>query len=708
MSKRVYNALAPLRQRLDNVAIVYRGEAVSASDAALVRIALCLQCSLLYDILPNPEPSINQFYRSICCYSYIDGYDLGNEIKSLALALRRCVEEYDAPCSEDRREKDFTRPLKLKYRSIICAPVSSLITKFIKDPSRLHAHELLTYVSLLEKLNFASISLEKEMVAEYDAQESKMSEWTYDFGETLGLRSIVQDWIRDFIPDFALAHFSSGANAEFGRDEANVYRKLSYIVSLPRELYMLYHKYNSDPRDLFCEDREVDRRSELQFVPKSMITNRVISKEPAALMFMQLGLKEGLYRLFDTHPFLSKCISLEDQSKSQAMAIRGSKTAEYCTFDLSAASDSVSLDLVRYLTDGTPLWECLLATRSIQTHYSGKTGVDRVWTLNKFAPMGSACCFPIEVLVFGAICEFARRIKGSRKLWRVYGDDLIIPQEYASEVARLLDDFNFTLNRRKSFSGSGLHKFREACGVEAIDGFDITPWRLSRGLKVLPQVSRRRNKISLGLVNSWTGLVNQAAKHGFLSARSYALREMQLRLGPVFARIPRSNSLEDCDAIFTPTATDDAMYRWSKSFQSYRRVSIASSFDLKARGLRYGLLKARCTGKAIRVFAPYRPVSCSVGGTLRIDMPTIISRPLSVEELRLQSWLYRHQENRPYGTFIHNGERLAFDVRIRPEPDTLNGDLGVPKLVYGKHQPHATKSSGRPANRRSTRSGWVR
>ena len=708
MSKRVYDALAPLRQRLDNVAIVYRGEAVSAKDAALVRIALCLQCSLLYDILPNPEPSINQFYRSICCYSYIDGYDLGKEIKSVALALRRCVEECDTTRSEDRREKDFTRPLKLKYRSIICAPVSSLITKFIKDPSRLHAHELLTYVSLLEKLNFASISLEEEMVAEYDAQESSMIEWTYDLGEALGLRSIVQDWIRGFIPDFALAHFSSGANAEFGRGEANVYRKLSHIVSLPRELYMLYHKYNSDPRDLLCEDREVDRRSELQFVPKSMITNRVISKEPAALMFMQLGLKEGLYRLFDTHPFLSKCISLEDQSKSQTMAIEGSKTAKYCTFDLSAASDSVSLDLVRFLTDGTPLGECLLATRSTQTHYAGKTGVDRVWTLNKFAPMGSACCFPIEVLVFGAICEFARRTKGSRKLWRVYGDDLIIPQDYASEVAELLDDFNFTLNRRKSFSGSGPHKFREACGVEAIDGFDVTPWRLSRGLKVIPVVSRRRNKISLGLVNSWTGLVNQAAKHGFMSARSYALREMQLRLGSIFTRIPRSNSLEDCDAIFTPTALDDAMYSWSKSLQSYRRKSMVSSYDKRARGVRFNLLKAYCKGRVIKVFESYRPLSVTADGTLRVDMPTTIDRPLSIEELRLQSWLYRHQENRPFGTITYKGDRLALDVRLRPEQDTLNGDLGVPKLVRGKHQLHATKSSGRSANGRPARSGWVR
>jgi hypothetical protein len=102
--------------------------------------------------------------------------------------------------------------------------------------------------------------------------------------------------------------------------------------------------------------------------------------------------------------------------------------------------------------------------------------------LKKFASMGSALCFPVESLVFyTAILAIRASIQGrfpSARLLRslakdvfVYGDDLIVPAHEASAICDGLETLGFKVNQRKSFWTG---KFRESCGKEYFDGFDVS------------------------------------------------------------------------------------------------------------------------------------------------------------------------------------------------------------------------------------------
>lgn len=522
MSKRVYDSLAPLRGACDKVTVVYRGTTVSEADEKLLRQALALRAAMIYDIIPeNYQASVNQYYWSLCSLKdrTIDAYDLGKDIKALGLALRLYLERYENGSRDSRRV--FLKRIALNYTGILLSPVYTVLDDYLSNPTVQAYEVIINFVDVLSKLNFTSINIEDLMVADYDAQESQMANWRYDPFIINRLNAIVTDWFRGFKPDLkAKCHHGGGASAEIGRLERGSLNKNSYLT-MSSTLERLAVKWGmaSDELPSYSRISEENRCSELQFVPKSMITNRVISKEPVALMWLQQGLKENIYGYFRRHSFLRKIINLQDQSLSAEMARLGSKTGQYATIDLSAASDSVSLELVGRLFCDTALYLPLLQTRSTHTVYRNeKTHVHKQWKLRKFAPMGSALCFPIECVVFASICELARRMTGSHKLFRVYGDDLVVPTDYADTVYELLEACHFTVNVRKSYKDTRELMFREACGGEYFNNEDVTPIRLSRALKAMT------TNPSGSEFSSWVGLINRLTLANFRHAASYTLR----------------------------------------------------------------------------------------------------------------------------------------------------------------------------------------
>jgi hypothetical protein len=62
---------------------------------------------------------------------------------------------------------------------------------------------------------------------------------------------------------------------------------------------------------------------------------------------------------------------------------------------------------------------------------------------------------------------------------RVYGDDIVVPVDYARSVADELEAYGLKVNRRKSFWTG---KFRESCGAEYYDGEDVSIVRFRRDL----------------------------------------------------------------------------------------------------------------------------------------------------------------------------------------------------------------------------------
>jgi len=172
--------------------------------------------------------------------------------------------------------------------------------------------------------------------------------------------------------------------------------------------------------------------------------------------------------------------------------MKGSLDGSLATLDLSEASDRVSNQHVRILLERYPsLAEGVDATRSRKADVDGH-GVIR---LAKFASMGSALCFPFEAMVFTTVVFIGIEKVLNRQLTRkdlksfigrvrVYGDDIIVPVEYALSVVESLEAFGFRVNSGKSFWTG---KFRESCGKDYYAGQDVSLVRLRSDLPTQQQ-----------------------------------------------------------------------------------------------------------------------------------------------------------------------------------------------------------------------------
>ena len=248
-------------------------------------------------------------------------------------------------------------------------------------------------------------------------------------------------------------------------------------------------------------------------VPKTLKTPRIIAVEPACMQYTQQAVLEVLVgHLEGRDNPLRWLIGFEDQEPNRRMALEGSLSGELATLDLSEASDRVSNQLVRVLVDRWPhVAEALDATRSRKADVPGE-GVIR---LAKFASMGSALCFPVEAMVFATIIFCAiedalnrsltkRDLKDLRRRVRVYGDDIIVPTDYAIPVVGKLEAFGLRVNTNKSFWTG---KFRESCGREYYEGHDVS---IVRVRSMLP--SRREHAPEL---LSTVSLRNQLYRAGY-------------------------------------------------------------------------------------------------------------------------------------------------------------------------------------------------
>ena len=211
-------------------------------------------------------------------------------------------------------------------------------------------------------------------------------------------------------------------------------------------------------------------------VPKTASKPRIISIEPSAMQYAQQGLKNEIYQRVQKSP-LNDLIGFTDQGRNRELAKRASVDGSLATLDLSEASDRVHMEMVNRLFSKWPhLRDFVQNTRSFSADVDGQ-----VIRLSKFASMGSALTFPIEAMVFLAIVSSAspHGIKPARALAglgvSVYGDDIIVPVDWAGSVVHHLEAFGLKVNKSKSFWTG---RFRESCGAEFFDGTDVSVVRL--------------------------------------------------------------------------------------------------------------------------------------------------------------------------------------------------------------------------------------
>ena len=328
-------------------------------------------------------------------------------------------------------------------------------------------------------------------------------------------------------------------------------------------------------------------------VPKDSRGPRIISCEPAELMYIQQGLMRKLYDTIESHPLTRGRINFRDQRPNREMARIGSITDQYATLDLKDASDRVSLQLVRSVFPSNWL-EALEACRSERTLLPDGRKVE----LNKFAPMGSSCCFPVEALVFWAcavatlrICRVAefecsmrnadsyalykeyQNLFNSAMSWNpeifVYGDDIICDSTFSRRVMDGLEAVGLQVNRDKSYVAG---PFRESCGGDYHKGYDVTPVRVRKFFA----------SVGSGLQTS-ADLANEfIAKFGFDDSHSL-IREIESAVGYHY---PRTDLDIPMSIRGTPSASNDALFqrRWNKNLQR---------FEYRCLVLRYNVLRMR-------------------------------------------------------------------------------------------------------------------
>ncbi len=234
--------------------------------------------------------------------------------------------------------------------------------------------------------------------------------------------------------------------------------------------------------------------SKLIAVPKTLKGPRLIAAEPVSHQWCQQSIRDYLTVQMRKSP-LERCIMIHDQRPNQRLAFEASHTQSHATIDLSAASDRISCWLVeRIFRANSSLLEALHATRTRWIVNTIDKKSPNFHKIRKFSCMGSACTFPVQSVIFailtiGTILHVrnipvtlasVRRI--SREV-QVYGDDIICPIDCWEVLLGTLSGLGLKVNRTKTF---GTGKFRESCGVDAYDGYDVTPtYSITR-----PEVSR--------------------------------------------------------------------------------------------------------------------------------------------------------------------------------------------------------------------------
>lgn len=277
--------------------------------------------------------------------------------------------------------------------------------------------------------------------------------------------------------------FSSGSSTRLPRRRGAAPYKFQGKPHVTRNCALLalnlihYH----EPWRLYCQNRfgresdpfswvKIVRGSEYFTVPKTATTVRGAAKEPELNMLCQKAIgtmiRERLRRVG---------VDLRDQSRNRDLARYGSESGLLATIDLSAASDSISLECLDLLP---PSWARFITmTRSEEIKL-----LDGTWhPLQMVSSMGNGFTFELESLIFWALAKSATDLDSVLGGYvSVYGDDIIVPTDAADTLIHTLGYLGFATNTKKTFATG---PFRESCGGHYLYGSDVTPFYLRDSLK---------------------------------------------------------------------------------------------------------------------------------------------------------------------------------------------------------------------------------
>lgn len=348
---------------------------------------------------------------------------------------------------------------------------------------------------------------------------------------------IWNNMLGDVLPDMLVPRHGPGATAErISGNQKYVWRRWherlepffpffpnAYVLSAWEDLETL-----QEVTFVSVQDEDPVR---VVLVPKTLKAPRVIAIEPVCMQYAQQAVLGFLYRSIESYWLTRGHVNFRNQTINQDLALDSSSTGRLATIDLSDASDRVLRSLALKMFDGNPdLRDAVEACRST---FAELPDGRKIGPLSKFASMGSALCFPVESMYFYTICVAARLeinnlpvspgnvYNVSRDIY-VYGDDILVPTDEADAVCSYLQEYNCRVNSRKSFWNG---KFRESCGMDAYNGYEVTPTYI----RTMPPASRQQARELI----SWVATAHQLFDKGYWRAASLMYCTCEKFLGPL-------------------------------------------------------------------------------------------------------------------------------------------------------------------------------
>lgn len=399
------------------------------------------------------------------------------------------------------------------YRAAACA--TDLLRK-IDDPS------------LIPGLDLEARALEKWLWAEKECfKTNRRLNEIFDFGTLSG--SPVEEAILDFFQgvrknllylvgggprnDCEVGRFGPGATVSDKSGRVTVPDKMSSVPTLTSSAMFYLFPWAGTK----WGEASARRGDEVSFVrgnhfftvPKSATSRRSCGKEPSLNGYFQLGLGRQLRKRLK-----ERGLDLDNgQDVHRQVACQASKTGLFCTIDLSSASDTLCESLVRNTLPRN--WY-----NQLRDLRSPLTRVKKTWhRLEKFSSMGNGYTFELETAVFAAICMTVMgddAFPGVNLF--VYGDDIIVPTEYARGVLAALRFCGFTPNPEKTFIDG---EFRESCGGDFFRGEPVRahfmkefPYEPQHFISLANGISRVRSAFRAGsarcnrLLTAWFGVLD--------------------------------------------------------------------------------------------------------------------------------------------------------------------------------------------------------
>lgn len=209
----------------------------------------------------------------------------------------------------------------------------------------------------------------------------------------------------------------------------------------------------------------------LTLVPKTFKSFRVIMPNTTIGSYISYGLGALIRRRLKAKGYDISVLQEQHKSYARSASVHGM----YTTMDLSSASDTISVDLVRRLFPSDwfeALNQCRIGTVVLPNGQSVES--------KTFCTMGIGYTFPLQTLVFLALLKSIWAIEHGkcRSLISVYGDDMIFPSSIYKSVCECFEEVGFMVNIDKTYHEGN---FRESCGGDYHHGVDVRPFQPQNG-----------------------------------------------------------------------------------------------------------------------------------------------------------------------------------------------------------------------------------